>query len=345
MKGKTVRRLILYTLLTYCLCCILTPFNSLLLERSLKNQLSHLQEKFANGADVVLQERYPEGMTFANAIFALSLLNLIDSPILDNQQLSNQIEYSLKQLQSQTNRDNFQDNLTLPYGAFYQGWTNYVIKQYLDSPLSKHSADQSGLMEDHQKTCQLFEEKFTDSQSLFETYHGSIWPADNLVCIASLPDSSAFRQMWLDTILKTSTTPTGLIHHIQEDTHHARGSSQSLILYFLHDIDHELAKKHYTIFQDSFVHPVLSVQFVKEGDEMDIDSGPILFGVGSVATIMHMITQERYQAVSKSTMALFNLLGIPIHWGSKKYYLFEQEMMFDLFMFWTLSTLYMHNSH
>jgi hypothetical protein len=68
---------------------------------------------------------------------------------------------------------------------------------------------------------------------------------------------------------------------------------------------------------------------------MDVDSGPVIFGVGSVAT---MVTLKSSQILNhgchKNTYGVINLLGMPINIFKNKYYLFKQEIIFDIFMFW-----------
>lgn len=67
----------------------------------------------------------------------------------------------------------------------------------------------------------------------------------------------------------------------------------------------------------------------------DVDSGPIVFGYGASATIMNIKAQAVLGVPkAKNTWALINLIGIPINMGYKKFYIFKQEPMLDLFMLW-----------
>ena len=75
-------------------------------------------------------------------------------------------------------------------------------------------------------------------------------------------------------------------------------------------------------------------EYENHGDE-DLDSGPLVFGYGSVATIMNVITQAQYNKQEKLTWGFLNVLGIPINILGKKYYLIKQELMLDIFMLWT----------
>lgn len=95
------------------------------------------------------------------------------------------------------------------------------------------------------------------------------------------------------------------------------------------------------IFCKNYIDKYLGIQFVKEhfdkiGNGEDIDSGPIVFGYGSVATIVNTKYQaSRQNRKSQNTWAMLNSIGIPINLFGNKYYLFKQQLMYDIFMLWT----------
>ena len=69
---------------------------------------------------------------------------------------------------------------------------------------------------------------------------------------------------------------------------------------------------------------------------MDIDSGPVIFGHGTSATVMTVKTQASLGMINgKHSWAFMNLIGIPINLFGKKYYLLQQEPMLDLFLLWS----------
>jgi len=66
-----------------------------------------------------------------------------------------------------------------------------------------------------------------------------------------------------------------------------------------------------------------------------MDSGPVVFGYGSSATIMNIKTQASLSnRKSKITWAVMNTIAIPINIFKKKFYLLKKEPMLDLFMLW-----------
>jgi hypothetical protein len=111
-----------------------------------------------------------------------------------------------------------------------------------------------------------------------------------------------------------------------------------LIIYLLSEYDKELARKEHGKFKELFIESRLGIQFVKEDlkdkSYYDIDSGPVILGYGSVATIVNVKAQKGIQSPSKFTEGFINLIGMPINFAGKKYYLFKKEKMFDVFMLW-----------
>ncbi len=176
---------------------------------------------------------------------------------------------------------------------------------------------------------------------MIDSYSGSVWPADNIVCIASLSDQYILlKQIWIQKLIDNSHSELNLINHFNSNTTEVRGSSQALILYFLNQIDSNEEATMSSTFLTNFIDEYLGILLVKEhfdgigGD--DIDSGPILFGYGSVATIVNI----KYQASkgnwkAKNTWGLLNMIGVPVNLFGNKYYLFKQQLMYDIFMLWT----------
>ncbi len=325
--------------LLYILLSFLTPFSKSLRERSLKAQINYIAQELKEEKDLELQRRFPEGLMFANALFSLSLMNFDGQKPFNDVEKSKLIENCIERIHSPVNLEYFDQSLTAEYGAFFQGWSNYVLKKYIHSDLFKHSIDKQKFLHLYRDKTALLEAVQSDSAQVLESYYGSVWPADNLACISSLPDTSMVRSKWLQKIKENSEHPLGLINHDNYDKKLARGSSQSLIMYFLYDIDSTFAISQNAIFQEEFMVDFLGISLVKEGYEMDVDSGPVLFKIGSVATIMNVIGQKKYGDNLHSTTAFLNLIGAPVHIRSRKFYLFKKELMFDIFMLWVMSSL------
>ncbi len=136
-----------------------------------------------------------------------------------------------------------------------------------------------------------------------ETYSNALWPADNILCLASLnlfdkiypPQYKAIEQNWLNRIKQNLDKKTGLIPHSYSflgtnDDLGVRGSSQSLMLSVLPAIDSVFAKEQFDKYKTFFVINRLGLPAIAEyptgmKGSGDVDSGPVIWDVGAVASI------------------------------------------------------------
>lgn len=137
---------------------------------------------------------------------------------------------------------------------------------------------------------------------------------------------------------------SGLIHHAGSNSSQIRGSSSAMITFCLSKAGYQDINKYNNTFQNIFADNYLGVQLIKENEdgsnEMDVDSGPVVFGYGASATIMNIKTQASMDnPKSKFTWAAMNAISAPINVFNKKYYLLKQEPMLDLFMLWGCTEL------
>lgn len=112
-----------------------------------------------------------------------------------------------------------------------------------------------------------------------------------------------------------------------------------MITFTLLEMGYSSANDYNTTFNHLLVDRYLGVELVKEHQDgrnvMDVDSGPVVFGYGASATIMNIKTQAALgNQKSRNTWALMNVLGLPINFLGRKFYLFGAEPMFDVFMLW-----------
>jgi len=182
---------------------------------------------------------------------------------------------------------------------------------------------------------------------LFETYIDEIWPADNLAYAIALDSTFNLEKDLLIRAILDQSDSAGLVYHYLEDEPKVRGSSQALITYFLSQYDQEKAQVYNLNFLSQFRSSFWNIEFINEYENglsaSDIDSGPVLFGIGSVATIMNVKTQSSLGNDARATWAALNLAGLPINFFGTKKYLFGKELMFDIFMLWSSTTL-IHNN-
>lgn len=341
---KRITKLIAVSIGLYCTLNLLVGFNQSLLNRSVEHQILHISSQLLNAADQQLQQQYPEGNVFANAIFALSLIEYSEKNPQLNPDHATLVDQCIMMLLSGETQQHFDNNLHLQYGAFYHGWTNYVLYEYQKSSLFISSSYRESINTAYRQFSDRIVESQEDSVRLLETYHSSYWPADNLMCIASLDSNyQSLKLAWTNHILDSSENEHDLVNHDGFQPTVSRGSSLALSIYALAQIDPTLAANQYEVFDEEFNLNILGIHFIKEHHdqgEMDIDSGPIIFGIGSVATIMNIKAIENVNNEKlKLTWGLLNLLGIPLHWSGHKSYLFEKELMFDIFMLWMSMSL------
>ena len=328
------------SILLYCILNLFTGFSQFLLKRSIKNQITYISHKLQAGADQSLQQAFPEGMTFGNAIFALSIIEAEASGVLSHQEGAALVDHSILQLLSDQNTQVYHKSLVPSYGAFYNGWTNLVMKKYRESNSYEYSSIQHKVNSAYEEISSRIVEAQNAQVHILETYQSSIWPADNLMCIASLDTSHHHLQkVWYHKLIDSSDNHLGLINHDGFQTEISRGSSLALATYATSLFDQESACRQNSIYRENYLRRFLGIHFIKEyehGGEMDVDSGPILFNIGSVATIMNIKTQHTVSNQQlRLTWGLLNMLGIPVNLFGEKHYLFQQELMFDIFMLWT----------
>ena len=334
---------ILYALLTgtclYLLVNLITPYNHFLKKRSINNQIVYLDKILSEGYDLQAQRRYPEGKLFSNALFALAVIEYASKLEEIDTALTTIIDKRINRLLEKSTTESFVQNMTPEYGAFYNGWINFTIKKYLESPLFQKSKKQAEVLSAHKLFSQRLEKAQQDSIRIIASYPGSHWPADNLVGIVSI-DNDTIQERWLEKIYAASSAPSNLIYHVNSSPDEIRGSSQALIIYLLSQYKEKLALQANQQFKALLHDKFLGIEFVKEYEkgsleEGDLDSGPIFFGYGAVATIMNMKTQAQLKnKSSRNTWAFLNVLAVPINLLNKKFYLFKQEPMFDIFMLW-----------
>lgn len=263
-----------------------------------------MDKALSNGYDDKLQNVYPEGKVFSNALFALSLIDYSEKQECDGQKIAFMLDKCIERLLSEKARVNFYEAMKPAYGVFYNAWVNYVLVHYQASKLYSFSSICSKI----DSTQNIINQRLVAAQmsdiQLLESYPNMIWPADNLVAISSLKNDS-LKTKWLQLLFTTTQHPSGLINHSDNNKSSIHGSSQAMIIYFLNQ-QHEESELQNNIFKELLVDNFLGVQLVKENEdgsnEASIDSGPVIFGYGASATIMNIKTQASFQdAKAKKT--------------------------------------------
>lgn len=336
MFSKTIKYLFIF-LVVYIVLNAITPFIPYLQSRSIENQISYLKERIEKGEDDNQQLYYPEGKLFSNAILLLSIIEWESKKVKVNQSNIEFIDKTIIKLLSQETRENFHEFMEPKYGAFYLGWTNFVMKKFIDSGIFRFSNNKEYILTQHKDLSDTIVKAFMN-RNINDTYQGGAWPADNLVCVASINDSVIIRN-WTNFIINYSKGNNDMFPHKFSETLESRGSSMALMTYFINHFDKELAEKQNVALSKHFLCRKLGINFIKENKEgnfSDVDSGPVFFNIGSVATIMNIKTQNELKKPNQIlTWASLNIAGLPINLFGQKYYLFKKVFMFDVFMLWT----------
>ena len=156
------------------------------LNKSVYSQLRFLKARLRNGVGDSMQQVYPEGFVFINAMYGLSWCNLIANldpthPVYTEG--LEEVDWVLAELYSDKAKASFSDLLPLPYGAFYTGWTNYVLSQRIrvtavkDQKYEEHLSQFTSNCERISKSVQGYNSPFLPS------YFRQCWPADMLVAV------------------------------------------------------------------------------------------------------------------------------------------------------------------
>jgi len=325
---------------------------------SVEAQLNYLQKRMHAGAAVDMQKMYPEGYLFLNALYGLSWCNLlaktpVQSPLY--KQGIEEVRWALQAIDSPAGRTPFSPNLPLAYGAFYRGWSNYLRGKYLELlPGMIVDTVQARIF---QENCVQIAKAVAESKTPFlESYIYAAWPADMVVLMASLAQHDRLfmsqygllMQDWVKQVDKRSDQ-LGLIPHSVHPysgkvLEAARGSSQSLILNFLIEIDSTYARRHFERYKKAFLARRTGLPGIRESPKGtlgfgDVDSGPVIFGIGGAASIVGQRTMALYGEadVAIGLRNSIEAFGLGWHWGNEKRYLFGALPIADAFIAWSNS--------
>jgi hypothetical protein len=224
--------------LAYVLLCLLTPFNKVLRNRSIGNQISYLSQILDKGYDDELQNRFPEGKLFSNSLLALSTIEYCEKYDVAHEQYSKIVDNCIKRIQSQRALEVFESNMNPKYGMFYNGWANYVYSSYKWSKLFNYSTIKENVIEQSDIIETRLISTQNDSLRILNTYSGLNWPADNFIGIISLRDKE-LQKRWVTKIFETAKHDSGLINHSGSDKSIIRGSSNAMITFCLSKIGYQ----------------------------------------------------------------------------------------------------------
>jgi hypothetical protein len=319
-------------------------------------QLRFIGGALRRGAGERMQTLFPEGFFFTHVLYGMAWVEVglrvpPGSPL--HSQALQEARWALSRLDSTQARAPFRAELDPPYGVFYSGWNNWLRGGVLMlQPADGRPSDEVGRF---RADCVALARAFDRSPTPFlSAYPGQAWPVDSVVAIASLrlhddlfpPRFGQTVARWLLTAQHRLDPMTGLLPHrvdplTGETQEGARGSSQSLIMRFLIEVDPEWGRTQYASFRRQFVAPFLGPPGVREHPAIrtgqgDIDSGPLVAGFSPSATVVMIAAAQVHgdREIADALIDASEAVGLPVRWGNTKRYALGILPIGDVFLVW-----------
>ncbi|MCF8276668.1 MAG: hypothetical protein K9J17_08040 [Flavobacteriales bacterium] len=328
------------------------------LNKDVYAQQQFLKKAIDQGADTDMQRYFPEGFVFLNVLYGLTWCELaehLDHGMPEFHEAQDEVIKTYKKLSWATTEAVFPEGMQPERGVFYAGWKNYLLARMIKGGLD--GADPQ-FKEQFESNTNAIVAAYEDKKCQFlDSYPGMTWPADNVIAVASVAiydevedqRHADFLKGWKRGLLQ-HLDENGLIpHQTQSGTDRivegARGSSQSLMLIFLKEYAADISSEHFKIYRSLFLTSRIGLPGILEypkGIEGhgDVDSGPVLFGVGGSASIVGIRTLATYNDffVSNGIRNSVEAFGVPYSVFGKKKYLFGKMPMADAFIAWANAT-------
>ncbi len=322
----------------------------------LYKQLHFLKRALKEGAADEMQALFPEGLVFLNALYGLAWCDFA-ADFTKESPLYKEARTEAGMALSAVINDSLRYNSgieSLVYGAYYTGWKNYLLGKKLY--LERDDVHDNAEVRDFKTTCHQIAEAIENNPGspYLDSYQGDAWPADMVLCIASLaihdrifePEYHTLIGKWVSNV-QAHLDKDGLIPYAASSLNgsvieEARGSATSLMLCFLSDIDKDLAKQQFERYKQQFLDKRLTLFGVREYKKGllksgNVDSGPVIWEIGGAASIVGRRAMAIYNepSIAMSLRNSIEAFGCPVSIGDEKMYLFGQMPMADAFIAWT----------
>lgn len=321
--------------------------------RDVKAQLDYLEVQVHSGLAGRMQSLFPEGSAFTYALYGLACCSQArGSPgTARAEHAAREAEWALSRLDDPGVRGLFPTVMEPRYGAFYAGWRNYLLAHIV--ALADPRTPAALIEEFDERSAELKNAYMGSNTPFLASYDGMAWPADNVVAIASLAMHQRLRKDGGDDVierwLRQATARLdghGCVPHAWDPVHDrmvqaSRGSSQSLMNCFFPMIDSAFSRDRFTRYRERFLGTRLGVPMVREfaeGSEGsgDVDSGPVILGAGSSATIVGPGAFRMNGDIGHAQGLDASIEGFGVPFGpQQKRYVFGSLPIADLFIVWT----------
>jgi hypothetical protein len=308
-----------------------------------------------------MQEIFPEGFVFTNALYGLAWCELATSDATKDKNLKRkaltEALFAYNEIDSDDAKSMFSAYLTPEYGIYYIGWKNYLLSNILK--LDTTFSDFRRYKNTFSNQCEIIKNALIQSESPFlQSYQNQSWPADMFVAMSSINNYDKIFaakyenevKEWIKNVRNNLDSTTNMIPH-QTDSRTgrtlegAKGSSSSLMIRLLFDMDSVFAKEQYGLYKSNFVTKTFGLPSVREYPngqigKGDIDSGPVIFGVGFSATIVSIGTFSKLGDLdlAEQQYKTINAFGFASKTNNEKKYIFELMPIADAFIAWGRAT-------
>lgn len=331
-------------------------------QKDIISQLNFLETELkTNNAGLKMQEIFPEGIVFINVLYGLSWAELANSDKKIDPKIKlkalNEAIYAYNQTDSDIVKSRFQKHLIPEYGVFYFGWKNYLLSKILqiDTTFENYLL----YKREYVNNCIYLNDQIARFDTpYFESYSNQCWPADMFVAMASFanhdkifkPKYAREINQWLAKVKGNLNIENQMIAHKVNTNfggvlQKSRGSSLSLIIRMLSEIDKDFALQQYQLFERNFISSTFGLPSINEFPygvvgNADIDSGPVILGVGFSATIVSIGTISIFDKnnLSDNLYKTINAFGFGNNYNNQKRYLFGKLPIADAFIAWGRAT-------
>lgn len=308
-----------------------------------------------------MQEIFPEGFVFTNALYGLSCCELAISESTNDNGLKrkalNEALFAYNEINSEKAKAIFDSHLTPENGIYYLGWNNYLLSKILsvDTTFTGYGRYKNIFIQQSKLITDVL--KLSNTPYL-QSYNYQTWPADMFVAMASIrnydkifkPKYENLISEWIKNVKNKLDPQTKMIpHKVNSETGEilkgARGSSISLILRLLAEIEPKFANEQYTLYKTNFVKTTFGLPSISEYPKGqfgkgDIDSGPVIFGVGFAGTIVSIGTFSMFGdiEIAERQYKTINAFGFGSKSSKEKKYVFGLIPIADAFISWGRAT-------
>jgi len=305
-----------------------------------------------------MQRIFPEGFVFTNVLYGLSWCEygMAETEPRKTRPLYEAL-YAYKQVHSDKARFIFTPDLQPAYGIYYTGWKNYLLSKIL--LLDSGFTGSDTLKAAFRNQCDSIAAALKQSKTPYlQSYDHASWPADMCTALASLsnhdrifePKYRELISVWIQQVKTRLDPETRLIPHSTDaltgkTTEGARGSSSSLMLRLLAEVDSNFVGEQYQLYKMYFVSKTFGLPSIREypvgqTGKGDIDSGPVIFGVGFAGTIVSIgsFSVMGQQELAEQQYLTVHAFGMSCKTGNTKKYAFGQLPLADAFIAWGRSS-------